>query len=147
MSGNPYESYVESQVLGASPVELVELIYRGAIDAIASARTHLASGSIGPRASAITRAMNLVGELVQSLDLEQGGTLAADLRDLYDYILRRLQAANFEQSDAPLAEAERLLTTLAEGWREIAAGQRPAGPAGRYGEDTAGEGVTVSLSF
>lgn len=115
MTGNPYESYVESQVLGASPVELVEVIYRGAIDAVGSARTHLAAGDIAARAAAVTRAMNLVGELVQSLNLEQGGALAADLRDLYDYTLRRLQAGNFEQADAPLAEAERLLMTLAEG--------------------------------
>lgn len=121
---NPYDSYLESRVLSASPVELVEMLYVAAIEAVGHARAHLASGDIAARGVAVTRASNIVGELVQSLDHSNGGALAADLQHLYDYVLRRLQAGHFEQSDAALAEVETLLGTLAGAWREIAASQR-----------------------
>lgn len=148
MTANPYDSYLESQVLTASPVELVELLYRAAIDAVGSARRHLAAGDIMSRAAAVTRAAGLVGELVQSLDMDNGGAIARDLRDLYDYILRRIQAGNFEQRDEPLAEAERLLTTLADAWRTVAGEQRNAVEFAPpvYEEDGAGVS-SLSLSL
>lgn len=148
MHANPYDSYLESQVLTASPLELVEMIYRAAIEAIRTARVKLADGDVRGRALAITRAMNLVGELVQSLDLEAGGNIAADLRDLYDFVLRRLQTGNFEQTDAPLAEAERLLVTLLDGWQAAASSQRPVTPiaSGPFEAPAEEFRSTVSLS-
>lgn len=119
MTANPYDSHLETQVLSASPVELVQLLYRAAIDALAAARLHLAAGDIAARAAAVTRAMNLVGELTQSLDPDRGGALASQLRDLYSYILRRIHEGNYQQQDAPFAEASQLLTTLLDAWQSI----------------------------
>ncbi|MDX1984294.1 MAG: flagellar export chaperone FliS [Bryobacteraceae bacterium] len=125
MSVNPYDSHLETQVLSASPVELVQLLYRGAIDALAAARLHLAAGDIPARAGAVTRAMNLVGELTQALDPDRGGDLASQLRDLYSYILRRIHEGNYQQQDAPFEEASRLLTTLLDAWQSI---EQPVDP-------------------
>ena len=65
-------------------------------------------------------AVAIVEALQDSLDLVRGGQLAANLFDLYDYMLRRLAVAR-EHADAdPLREVAGLLDTIREGWDAIA---------------------------
>jgi flagellar protein FliS len=119
MSIQAYKIQQDWDILGASPLELVRALYRGAIQAIRQARAALSKGQIRERSAAITKACTIVQELAISLDKDTGGEVAASLAELYVYIHRRLGVANIEQSDAPLAEAERLLSTLLEAWTEI----------------------------
>ncbi len=119
---NPYNSnaFLETEVLNADPVKLVNLLYRGAIEAVGSARRHLASGAIRPLSKEITKAWEILRELLQSLDHSKGGEISQNLAGLYAYMQTRLMEANSQQSDAPLREVEGLLNTLSEGWRQVA---------------------------
>ncbi|MSV35605.1 MAG: flagellar protein FliS [Bryobacterales bacterium] len=56
-----------------------------------------------------------------SLDHTAGGELSRNLVELYAYMQTRLIDANTNQADPPLAEVERLLTTLADAWRAATA--------------------------
>lgn len=115
------EAYIESRVLSADPVGLICLVYEHAIDSIAEARRRLAAGDIAARSQAISRAIDAVSELEGSLDHAAGGVVSRNLAELYRYIRQRLTEGNFRQKDAPLAEAESLLTTLAEAWSAVRA--------------------------
>ena len=65
--------------------------------------------------------MRIVDEgLLAPLDLAAGGALALNLRDLYDYIVRRLTIANLNSDDAVLADCAGLVQTLRETWDAIA---------------------------
>jgi flagellar protein FliS len=108
--------YLESELHSADRVDLVRLMYRGAIEATSRARRNLANGQILERSRQITKAWDILGELTRSLDHMQGGDLSRALVELYVYMQKRLLEANAEQSDGPLAEVERLLSTLAEAW-------------------------------
>jgi flagellar protein FliS len=112
-------TYLETEVLTADPVRLVQLTYRGAIEAVAASRQHLASGAIGERSKQINKALRIVHELLETLDRERGGEIARNLAGLYAYISTRLIEANSKQIDAPLAEVEKLLATLAEAWTQV----------------------------
>jgi flagellar protein FliS len=85
---------------------------------VSAARAHLASGEIKERSRAINKAVSIIHELALSLNPEVEPSLASTLAELYDYMQRRLLAANFEQSDAPLAEVMGLLETMTEAWYE-----------------------------
>ena len=119
MSIQAYKSQQDWDILGASPLELVRALYRGAIRSVRLARTSLANGQIRERSAAITKACAIVQELTVSLNREAGGEVAVNLAELYVYIHRRLGEANIEQSDGPLAETEKLLSTLLEAWSHI----------------------------
>jgi len=121
MSIQAYKNQQDWDILGASPLELVRALYRGALQAVRTARACLVSGQIRERSAAITKACMIVQELTVSLNKEAGGEVAANLAELYVYIHKRLGDANVEQSDAPLAEVERLLATLLEAWCELEA--------------------------
>jgi len=126
------ESYIESRILTASPVELVAMMYDGAIAAVRDARRKIAERDIAGRSRAITKAGEILVELTQGLDHARGGEISFRLLQLYDYLQHRLIEANIQQSDAPLAEVLGLLSTLAEGWhtlRDREAEAKAAAPA------------------
>lgn len=111
-----YPTFLDEEVLTATPLKFVQLLYRGALDSIASARRYLRLGDIRARSRAINKAMAIVTELSLSLNQQAGGELSKNLALLYGYIELLLMKANSQQIDPPLAEAERLLGTLAEAW-------------------------------
>lgn len=115
------DSYLESRVLSADPVELIRMLYGAATASVQEARRHLAAGAIAERARAITKACQVLTELAVSLDYEHGGEIARRLAQLYEYMGRQLIEANVRQMDAPLEEVLNLLGTLSEGWDGIKA--------------------------
>jgi flagellar protein FliS len=121
MQTTRFVQYLEAEVLGADPVKLVNLLYSGAIEAAGAARRYLAKGDIARRSRQINRVWGILFELLQSLDRERGGEIATQLAALYIYMQQRLMEANMRQTDAPLAEVESLLGTLAEAWRSVPA--------------------------
>jgi len=119
MRTNPYEAYINDEILNADPIKLVQLMYQGTIDAVARARASLAQRDIKARSGSITKAILILTELSSSLNHEKGGELSARLAALYDYMQKRLLEANQKQLDAPLAEVAQLLQTLFEAWESV----------------------------
>ncbi len=112
-------SYLEQQILSASPLEIVHLSYQCAIQAVRDARLFLAEKNIPERARCISLAHAILAELYRSLDFTAGdGKLSLELGRLYDYMMRLLLDANARQKDEPLAEALRLLCSLGEAWEQ-----------------------------
>jgi len=148
MSIDARQTYMEGEVEQADGIQLVELLYRKAVEAIARARGHLRSGEILPRSRQITRASEILTELALSVDHASGGPLSRNLVELYDYMQHLLQTANVAQTEAPLAEAQRLLETLLEAWEEASA-QASAGGAllSVYGQDALAEYVPVDCTY
>ena len=125
MPNSIYDTYLEAEVLGADPVKLVHMLYRGAIEAVGAARRHLAAGAIRERSRQIMRAWHILQELTQSLDHAAGGEISRSLAELYGYMQTRLMDANMRQADAPLREVESLLTSMAESWQTTLSAVRP----------------------
>lgn len=122
-------TYLENRVLGASPLELVTILYEEAAKSVRDGAAAIRSGDIRGRSREITRVQLILGELSASLNPEAGGELASRLNDLYSYMQRRLTEAHVQQSVAPLEEVGRLLAILAEGWQRCASNETSAHPA------------------
>jgi flagellar protein FliS len=110
--------YFGQMILSASPIELVRLLFQQAIASVADAREHLREGRIRERGDAIRKAHTILAELLVSLRPDYAPEMSENLRKLYCYMQERLIEAHMRQADGPLEETSRLLTTLADGWRE-----------------------------
>ncbi len=131
MRHHGYQNYFDNEVLAASPLKLIEMLYGAALDSITAARRHLRQGDIPARVRAINKALRIVSELMRCLNHEVGGAMSQNLASLYSYIMRRLIHANITQTDEPLIEAENLMSTLAEAWKSCSPkAAEPATPAG-----------------
>lgn len=131
MWNNGHDAYLESRVISADPVELVNLLYQGCTVAVREARHHLAEGRIGERSREINKAFEILVELDVSLDHGRGGEISRRLAQLYGYMRQRLLDANMQQSDPPLTEVLGLLATLSEAWAGVRTPEPQVVEAGR----------------
>lgn len=111
---------VETQVDHATPHKLVEMLFDGLQLALGSARAALQRGDISAKGRQIGIAVRILDEgLRSSLNLEQGGELAGNLHDLYQYCVMRLTQANARNDDAALAEVQKLVESVSTGWKQL----------------------------
>ncbi len=134
---NGISAYFDFSILSADPLELVRLLYRGAIDAVESAREHLRDGKIAERSAQITKAGSIVAHLTCSVREEADPALANRLIGLYSYMQRRLVRGNIEQADGPLAEVSQLLSTLLEAWAQCGSPEPEAVAAAMPAQESA----------
>ena len=104
-----------------SPLELVVMLYDGALTSLAQARDALARRDLVAKGRAMSKALSIVGHLQTTLDMDAGGAIAEELDRLYVYVTERLIEANMQGTVEPLDEALKLLTTLRDAWAKIAA--------------------------
>ena len=121
---DPTATYRTSQVVGASQVGQVVLLYQGAIRFAARHLAFLEGGDIEQSHKASLRSQEIVAELRGSLDLT-AGPIASQLDGLYDFVQQRLVEGNMTKKPRPTEEAIQVLRGLLETWQEIAS--RPAG--------------------
>lgn len=112
----------------ASPHRLIQMLFDGALDRIASARGCMARGDMGGKGYEIGRAIRIVEGLRMSLDRTRGDSLTANLDELYDYMGRRLLQANLGSDDTMLAECTHLLRELKSAWDAIPEGYHHGRP-------------------
>jgi flagellar protein FliS len=111
---------IETSIGSASPYRLVEMLFDGYMEALAQARGAMQLKQIEVKGKAISRAASIVDEgLKAGLNLADGGNLAADLRDLYEYVSMRLVLANVRNDESILDECVRLVEPLRQAWKDI----------------------------
>ena len=114
----------------ANPHRVIQLLFQGALERIATARMAITHGNVALKGERISRAIDILEGLRVHLDLEKGGEIAANLESLYDYMQRRLTEANLRNDVAMLDEVANLLREVKAGWDAIP-GERAA--AGSHG--------------
>jgi flagellar protein FliS len=102
------------------------MLLEGVRERVIAARDHLQAGNDSEASGIVESALMLLNELRGDLDLFSGGAVAADLDDLYDYMGRRLQAADLQNGIATLDEVSHLLEALNSAWAFLPAEARPA---------------------
>ncbi len=108
-----------SQIEGASPERLIQLMLEGALDRVALARGAMENGETAAKGERIGKAIGLVEGLRASLDHERGGELAGNLDALYEYASRRLLEANLRNDVAILDEVSSLLREIKQAWDRL----------------------------
>jgi flagellar protein FliS len=113
-------------VAEASPTRLVQLSMESILNHLATARGCMARihnnvplADVISKGYAMGKAVRLVSHLNDSLDLERGGEVAANLRNLYLYMLERLTFANATNDGQILAEVSALVRKVKSGWDQI----------------------------
>ncbi|HEU5133845.1 MAG TPA: flagellar export chaperone FliS [Steroidobacteraceae bacterium] len=110
---------VHSGVDAADPHRLVVMLMDGALERIAAASGLMKHGGGVEKAQLLNRAVAIIDELRNSLNLKAGGELAANLDSLYDYMTRRIMQANSSNKPEWLDEVSRLLSEIRSAWLQI----------------------------
>jgi len=117
------EDYRNTQVMTASPMELIIMLYDECIRALNKAED--AFEIEGPEYlqevnNNLLHAQDIITELAVSLDMDKGGEIAFNLQRLYEFMVNHLGDANVKKDVAPVIEVRELMKELRETWQQVA---------------------------
>lgn len=123
---------VETSVEGASPHQLVKLLFDALLQSLSTAKAAMGRGDIEIKGREIGKSVRILQEgLIASLNQVEGGEVSVNLRGVYGYSVRALTMANLKNDQGKLSEVIGLIETIADAWKQIAAtpvaNQRPMG--------------------
>ena len=124
---NPYRQYQKTAVTTASREKILLMLYEGAIKLTRQARHAMNEGKIADKGKFISKATAILSELMSTLDFKVGGKLAADLENLYIFMIDKLVEGNIQNDPECLKCVEDLLGTLYVAWKDVIENPRPDG--------------------
>jgi len=110
---------VSSGVESADPHQLIQMLMNGALEKIAIAKGHMERNDISQKGGNISWAISIIDGLRASLNVDDGGEIAQNLDDLYDYMTRRLARANIENNPDLLDEVSSLVRSVKGAWDQM----------------------------
>lgn len=110
---------VHGGVANADPHAMVQMLMDAAAERMATARGCIERGERTRQASLLHSCVMIVGELRGSLNTTEGGPLAQNLSDLYEYMIRQLVLANARSDAGCVLEVSRLLEEVRSAWIAI----------------------------
>ncbi len=130
---NPWQSYRQVATRTASPGQLVLMLYEGAIRFLDRAQAGFQLEDPVELNTTVNnniiRAQEIIRELDCSLNLDQGGELAVQLRRLYDYFDRILLESNIRKDPKGVIEVIARLGVLRDAWATMLRKQGESGEA------------------
>ena len=109
-----------ARVAGASPHQLVTMLFDGLRAALDGASRAVAAGHAGPRVRCVTRALAIIDALENSLDFAAGGAVARTLATLYGELRLLVVAGNAEARPDLLSAAALRVRGLGDAWSQAA---------------------------
>jgi flagellar protein FliS len=110
---------VHGGVASADSHGLVLMLMSAAVERMSVARSCIERGDLVRKAKLLHNCVQIIGELRGILNMAEGGTLAQNLSDLYDYMIRRLLRANLETNVGCINEVLSLLGEIRKAWIAI----------------------------
>ncbi len=120
------EAYRQTHVQSRSPLELIVMLYDGALRFLREAEDAIQRRDLVAKRDAMSRAFAILAELQGTLNVEQGGETADSLDSLYVYMINRLTEANVQLKTGPVHEVITLLSGLRDAWATVAQAPPPA---------------------
>jgi len=113
-------TYQQSQVSSADPVDLIVMLYDGALVRVRHARQEMGKGNHLAAGISLYRALAILAELRKSLNPEAGGEVAENLDRLYLFMHEELVKGNLERKPDRLEHVQRILADLRDAWEQVA---------------------------
>jgi len=123
-----YKSYQQTSVIGANAGKLIVMLYDGAILFLSRAESSIERNDLKGQSLYITKAQNILLELISSLNMKKGKEVAANLYAIYTYMYKRLMKAALYNDTATLSEVSRMLRELRESWAAVAQNCKESSP-------------------
>mgnify|MGYP003339490000 CR=1 FL=1 len=110
---------VQTGIHASSPAGLIVLIYERVFDYLKKGKVALQNGENG--IDSFVKAHDLIQQgLLACLDYQNGGEIAVNLKDIYEWSLRELIIARLEKSPEKIDMIINVLEPLAESWAALA---------------------------
>ena len=118
--------YRETEVLTATPGQLVVLLYDHLLTSLRRARSAMEAREYEAQSEQLERSRNVLTELLVTLDQERGGEVAANLGALYSFLLGELVQLGVRADVTRLDRVTRMIGELRDAFAQVANTPVPA---------------------
>jgi flagellar secretion chaperone FliS len=137
---NSYQNiYFQNQVRSANREQILIMLYDGAILFLRQAREAMENSKKFIKIEKTGKVVNILSELSNTLDFENGGDMAVQLDSVYWYMIKELIRSNTQDDPEPLNVVERILADLRDGW--IGAIEKNKQESKTFSKTSYGEGL------
>ena len=113
------KQYAATQVATADRLQLVVMLYEGAISFLRQAHEKMALKDVAGKGLYLGKALDIIAELNASLNFQEGREVAANLFHLYNFMTAHLTRANINWDREAVDEVLVMLGQLKEAWEEV----------------------------
>jgi flagellar protein FliS len=117
---NPAAAYRDRDISTATPGKLLVMVYDHILANLARAGVANTNNLIEARLEAVAKARDGICELLATLDLEQGGQIAAQLSSLYTFMLAQLADAGSNFDERKVTRIAGMIRDLRDAFAAIA---------------------------
>ena len=118
-----YAAYRSAEVETLTQRDLIVKLYQGAERFLVQCQMGMRNGDLEQMTTGSTKAKRIFIELVSTLNMEAGGEIAANLRNLYLFLIAEITAAHVERDPARIDALMPVIATLREAWQGIPDGE------------------------
>jgi flagellar protein FliS len=113
------KTYQSVQVTTTDRGRLLLMMYEGALKFLRQAKAGIKDNDVPKFCRFLSKAQAIIAELMNTLDFEQGGTIASDLDRLYDFMLFYLTEANLYRDSERIDRVIKLINTIYEAFKDV----------------------------
>jgi flagellar secretion chaperone FliS len=132
---NIQQSYREVTVQGASPVQLVVLLYEQIIQDLRRVAIAIEQQDIRLRTARIKHAILVIGHLQSSLDFANGGKVSQNLDHFYNVLRENLVRVQSHPSKSGVTQLITDLAAVREAWIEVDRSEKASLAARTFSSD------------
>jgi flagellar secretion chaperone FliS len=126
------QNYRKAQVSTAGPGQRVVLMYEGLVKELKKGKINLVKAqkeisAMEAAHNALSLASQIILELRLALDMDKGGEIAENLRDLYDFWTIQISNSNTQKDAKLLSPVISMAEELRDTWKEASSKARQIG--------------------
>lgn len=119
MKQDAIKNYKTAETLGSTQLELILQVYDGALQALAHACKAYRVEQFDAGYNELEKARRFVTHLYTTLNLEEGGEVAANLAQLYTFVIGEIDSGQATKDVEQLDNVSTVLRNVRDGWAEL----------------------------
>ncbi|EGU42503.1 MULTISPECIES: flagellar export chaperone FliS [Vibrio] len=110
---------VDSQLTAASPHKIVQMLMAGAIERLIQGKAAMQAGNIPVKGERLGKALDIIISLRSCLSMDDGGDIAKNLDQLYEFMITQISAANHKNDPQSIDDVIDIIREIKSAWDQI----------------------------
>ncbi|SJL82335.1 flagellar export chaperone FliS [Vibrio palustris] len=112
---------VDSQLSAASPHKVVQMLMAGAIERLIQGKAAMQQRNIAMKGERLGKALDIIISLRGCLSMDDGGDIAQNLDQLYEFLITQITTSNQQNKPELLDDAIDIIREIKSAWDQIPA--------------------------
>ncbi|HAS6349889.1 flagellar export chaperone FliS [Vibrio sp. IRLE0018] len=110
---------VDSQLSAASPHKVIQMLMAGAIERLIQGKAAMQAGNIPVKGERLGKALDIIIALRSCLSMDDGGDIARNLDQLYEFMITQISGANHKNDPTMIDDVIDIIREIKSAWDQI----------------------------